>query len=539
MSNVAWQIPLQANPNATSGPDPNKMQDLILGAAKIKEVQQQQQGQNALRALFADPNNVDPKTGMLKPEATAKLMAANPAFGLDYNKAAAGVQETQTQTRALSARTDLVSKIQSLGAEMADETLGTYDNAVKNGMPPERAQQLAQLDYSKHLDELTKSGMLSPEQLKMIPTQFDPVRVRNQLLDYKTRIQLENKERDEKRADQRLADQESHEERMAGAQIAASNRAAAAAATKGWDIKDMIGPDGKPVTVRVNKDTGEIKPLEMPGGQPVALSAVPSGQPAQPWPPEAIDYAAENYRLTGKLPPNMQRNSPVAGQIVAKAAAIGQNPQTPLSPAAQSAVGAVTTQAGVRADTSSLTNITKIADASEGFENTMLSNMKIAEEKMPAGAGPTTLPFIDRWVESGRTEFGDANVPPYVTSLLTVANEYAKVMSGSTGSQGSTVDSRKEAREMLNAALNSGQINQIFDVMRRDVSNKKQSYRQQEQAIKDRISGKPTEEEKPASAATEDLPKAAIDQLSSGHVTTFANGQQWTLGADGQPQRVK
>lgn len=40
-------------------------------------------------------------------------------------------------------------------------------------------------------------------------------------------------------------------------------------------------------------------------------------------------------------------------------------------------------------------------------------------------------------------------------------------------------------------------------------------------------------------AASANLPEAARKQLKAGHVTTFGNGQQWTLDDDGQPKQVK
>lgn len=277
MSVVNPSIALQTNPNATAGPDLNAIMRLQQAGLQLKAQQQEVQSQNALKQLFSDPENVDKETGLLKPSASAKIMAENPAFGMKYNQAAAQTQETQT--RALGAKADLAEKIREMGANMADETLGTYDDAVKKGMPPQQAQQVAQQDYTKHLEQLKGSGMLTPQQVAMLPTNFDPVRVRNQLLDYKTRLTLENKDKDEARADARLRDQESHEDRLAGAQIAAADRAAAAAGRAGWDIKDITGPDGKPATVRINKITGEVKPLELEG-KPVSAMALPSGSAA-------------------------------------------------------------------------------------------------------------------------------------------------------------------------------------------------------------------------------------------------------------------
>ena len=146
-------------------------------------------------------------------------------------------------------------------------------------------------------------------------------------------------------------------------------------------------------------------------------------------------------------------------------------------------------KSGVRSDATSLTNITRIANSAEAYENTAIKNMDIVTAKMPKGIATDVGPILNRWVQTGRAEFGSADVPPYATALVTVANEYAKVMSGSTGAQGSTVNSRREAAELLNRAQTTDQVLAVMDVMKQDMENKKASYRNQRKAIQDRISG--------------------------------------------------
>jgi hypothetical protein len=104
---------------------------------------------------------------------------------------------------------------------------------------------------------------------------------------------------------------------------------------------------------------------------------------------------------------------------------------------------------------------------------------------IPTDSGP----WINSWVQTGKVGFGDPNIPPYMVALLTGANEYAKIIAGATGAQGSTVDSRREAAEMFKSAYNYDQIKKAIDAAKNDMENKKQSYRDMASDIKDRIAG--------------------------------------------------
>jgi hypothetical protein len=130
----------------------------------------------------------------------------------------------------------------------------------------------------------------------------------------------------------------------------------------------------------------------------------------------------------------------------------------------------------------------KQADAAESFEATAKKNFQLAISLAPKGVLTNLGPFINRWVQNGSSMFGDKDVPPYLAALLTGADEYAKVMSGSTGAQGSTVDSRRTAAELFSGAYNVDQIKSVVEgVAYKDMENRKASYTDALQAIRDRI----------------------------------------------------
>lgn len=149
----------------------------------------------------------------------------------------------------------------------------------------------------------------------------------------------------------------------------------------------------------------------------------------------------------------------------------------------------IVAQSLVRSDQSSLTNMTKMADAAISFEKTANYNLDLALSLAPKGIPTTWGPYVNKWIESGLTGTGDADVPPYVAALLTGANEYAKIMAGSTGAQGSTVDSRREAAEIISPYLSKNQITNVVKVLKQDMSNRKGSLTEQIGDIKDRLGG--------------------------------------------------
>ena len=252
-----------------------------------------------------------------------------------------------------------------------------------------------------------------------------------------------------------------------------------------------------------------------------------------------LDYAAEQYRHSGKLPPMGLGSTGAAAQnranLIKRAAELSEMERTGALPegaiAGDRDLGG---QYAISADKSSLASLTKMTDAAVSFENTAAKNFDLAVSLFPKGSSPDMGPWVNKWVLTGETGAGSKDVPPYVTALLTGANEYAKIMSGSTGAQGSTVDSRKEAADRFSPYLDKGQIEGVIKVAKQDMDNRKASLRDQLDDIRARITGgerggAENEAGGDKGGAGDELPPAAKSQLKEGQVTIFANGQAWTL----------
>ena len=178
------------------------------------------------------------------------------------------------------------------------------------------------------------------------------------------------------------------------------------------------------------------------------------------------DAAAERYAKifaqTGYLPPGIARSSAAIAQIMNKTGDVGTPGEF------------VANLATRQADTKSLGNLTKIADAATSYENTAIRNFDQALKYKGQLATTDWGPWLNKWVVEGDKALGDPTAPAYVVALLTAANEYAKVMSGGTGAAPSTEGSRREAYELFSPYLNSGQIEQVITVAKQEMENRRQ-----------------------------------------------------------------
>jgi hypothetical protein len=122
------------------------------------------------------------------------------------------------------------------------------------------------------------------------------------------------------------------------------------------------------------------------------------------------------------------------------------------------------------------------------FEKNLKMNLDVVKKTMPEGVGTDLGPWINRWLQSGRTTFGSEKVPPYVGAILTAMNEFAKITEGSTGAAGASVEARRSTHELLNGDYSKGTVLSILnDLIYPDLENRRLSYEQQLAEIRGRI----------------------------------------------------
>ena len=191
--------------------------------------------------------------------------------------------------------------------------------------------------------------------------------------------------------------------------------------------------------------------------------------------PEALDYYATRSIFTGKDPTfgmsSATARTSYQNYVALKAKALGITPQ-------QSAAFA----AGIGSNKVALNAITKVTNTIDAQEKSMLDDIKVAAKLQP-DAQKSSLPFLNKWLQTGSVELGMKGAPPYAAAIITVADKFAKIISGSTGAAGSTDAARKQAFDTISPYLNDGQIGAVYDVLKADADYQKRDYEQVRQEI--------------------------------------------------------
>lgn len=252
------------------------------------------------------------------------------------------------------------------------------------------------------------------------------------------------------------------------------------------------------------------------GAQPIGQSSGtinPGGQLT----PDAIDYVAQQYVRTGELPRlgmgaqgTRQRDLIInrAQQIEAETGATGDD--------------AVTRHATIKAASASLGVLQKQEALVQAYEGTAQRNADLVLQLAPQGGGTTGSPVLNRWIQAGRQNIaGDPNVASFNNAIGTLADEYAKVMSGGTGSQGATDSSRTEAYRRLNASSSPAQLESVITTMRQEMGNRISSMEEERGHLEDTIRGRGV----PPSGTPVTAPPASVHAASGVPGATQAQTQ--------------
>ena len=292
-----------------------------------------------------------------------------------------------------------------------------------------------------------------------------------------------------------------------------------------WQLKETM-LNGKRTWVWANPQTLETKPAQGMGAPIAPQGSAGGGGGGQAGPgdltPEGIEYAATIYRLTNKMPPLGMGKTPARGQIINKAAEqtrlLGQTP-----------VAAVQRQAMLSADTKSLNNLQKLADAAGAYEQKALSQMDIVDS-LSDKVSRTNIPLLNRAILAGKTEIaGDPNATLLLNAILTGTTEYAKIMAGGTGSAQAVTDSaQKEAQKLLNAAMSKGTLRQATALMRQEMGYTMQGYDAAMKHIQDRIGGQ----------SSTNSPAAPVT-LASPYDVTAPNGKTYHFDSKAKSDAFK
>lgn len=202
---------------------------------------------------------------------------------------------------------------------------------------------------------------------------------------------------------------------------------------------------------------------------------------------DAAEQAAERYITNGTLPPMGQGKVGTQNRdkILNKAAEMEKL-------TGRTGSEAVAAWADVKANTSTLADLTKRRANIKSFEDNALANADLALKLAPAGAGQFNSPILNKWAQTGRKAVaGDPDVTSYDVALGTFLDEYAKITSGSMGNQGTTDASRREAYDRLSKYASKGQVQAGIATMKLEMGNRIMGLDKEIAKTKSNISGKP------------------------------------------------
>lgn len=164
---------LMPGPPAQYGPDMNAIAAAQRNALAMQQAQQTVQAQNALRAIYANPSNLDPN-GQPTPQAINQLAQVSPAMAQDVQHNILANQDLRARLQFTNGQ--VAKQYQGEASEIATKSLAAYNDALQKGMPPDQATRVAQQTYTELVDPWKAN--LPPEFASRVSPTFDAQRAR-------------------------------------------------------------------------------------------------------------------------------------------------------------------------------------------------------------------------------------------------------------------------------------------------------------------------------------------------------------------------
>lgn len=145
---------------------------------------------------------------------------------------------------------------------------------------------------------------------------------------------------------------------------------------------------------------------------------------------------------------------------------------------------------------------------------------------------------VNKALNSFETNTGDTKIREFGAAINSFINAYARAVSP-TGTV--TVNDKEHAREMLSTADSHQQVVAIIGQLKKEMAAAGKAPGTVKEQLRSGFREPPAGNAPaaaPAPAGGGALPPQAVQQLREGNVTTFRNGQRWTL-RNGQPVQVQ
>jgi hypothetical protein len=235
---------------------------------------------------------------------------------------------------------------------------------------------------------------------------------------------------------------------------------------------------------------------------------------------DTIDFQARKYLQSGTLPQGAGRNPMLSSRILTRATQIAK--EQGLDPEA-TGLGA----AAFKANTQALNRLQTQRNQVLTFERTASSNLDLADN-VSKTVDRTGSPLVNKYLLFVKGQIaGDTDTTKLKNAVTTAASEYAKVISGGTGSAAATDSTRREAEEMLNAAFSKGTFSAVVAQMKQEMQNRRGGFDGQIDELNRAIGARPG-----GDRGDQQPPPPTVNPNPNGYVKGHVYGGLTYLGGD-------
>jgi len=204
------------------------------------------------------------------------------------------------------------------------------------------------------------------------------------------------------------------------------------------------------------------------GGPPAVIHGAPKPEDAVPTlTHDAIETLAQQVAAGGDIPA-LGMGKAAAGlkaQIYNRAAEIQKGN-------GNDGAAMVLVKEGRKANAMALRDLTKRNAVVSAAKNTAISNGDLVVQAAGTGAAGSGSPMINAWQQAYRNNVqGSPDVAKFGLAINTFANEYAKVVSGATGSAGVAEGARQEMLKHLSTASTPQQVSAIIEQAKKEMAS--------------------------------------------------------------------
>ncbi len=152
------------------------------------------------------------------------------------------------------------------------------------------------------------------------------------------------------------------------------------------------------------------------------------------------------------------------------------------------AAARVTASAEPKADSATLTQLTKQKASIDSFERTAIANgekLKQLADKVDKSG----VPAIERWVRAGRQATGDVDVAQFNAQMQVYRAEVAKIISNPNLTGVLSDQARREVDAFMSGGASAKQIKAVVDLLTQDFGRRQKSIDDEITAVKSHLKG--------------------------------------------------